>query len=54
MIEKIVSKMNWKDVQDGRNNNLYFYPDKEEVLHQAFGDSPEEHIVRVRIEVAEE
>ena len=47
-IEKIVSKMNWKEVQEGYNDYLYFY--NENQLHHAFGDSPEEHIVRVRIE----
>lgn len=47
-IEKIVSKMNWEEVQEGRNNYLYFY--NENQLHHTFGDNPEEHIIRIRIE----
>ena len=47
MIEKIIMKQNWDDVKEGYSNTLNFLA--EEQVRHLFGDSPEEHITRIRI-----
>lgn len=47
MIEKIILKRNWEDVKAGCSNSLNFMT--EEQVRHLFGDSPHEHITRIRI-----